>query len=143
MQTHEVKPQTKRKIKKTVGRGGQRGKTSGRGTKGQNSRAGRKKRPEFRDILKKLPKKRGYKFKSITSKPIVVSLGQLELWFNKGETVSPTTLGEKGLRAGNGFTNKYIKVLNKGTLTKPLVFKECRMSETAKELILKIGGTIQ
>jgi len=43
-----------------VGRGGKRGKTAGRGTKGQNARAGRKKRPELRDIIKKLPKRRGY-----------------------------------------------------------------------------------
>ena len=42
-----------------VGRGGKRGKTSGRGTKGQNARAGRKKRPEMRDFIKRIPKLRG------------------------------------------------------------------------------------
>ncbi len=39
-----------------IGRGGKRGKTSGRGHKGQNARAGTSKRPEMRDIIKKLPK---------------------------------------------------------------------------------------
>lgn len=42
-----------------VGRGGKRGKTSGKGTKGQNARAGRKKRPEIRDFIKRFPKLRG------------------------------------------------------------------------------------
>ena len=43
MQLHELKPKTKNKKRITVGRGGKRGKTSGRGTKGQNARAGHKK----------------------------------------------------------------------------------------------------
>jgi len=48
-----------------VGRGGKHAKTSGRGGKGQTARAGNKRRPELRDIIKKLPKNRGYQFKSI------------------------------------------------------------------------------
>lgn len=48
-----------------MGRGGKHAKTSGRGGKGQTARAGNKRRPELRDIIKKLPKKRGYQFKSI------------------------------------------------------------------------------
>ena len=45
-----------------VGRGqsSTRGKQSGRGGKGQTARAGNKRRPELRDIIKKLPKRRGY-----------------------------------------------------------------------------------
>ena len=56
MQLHDLKRKTENKDVKRVGRGGGRGKTSGRGTKGQNARAGHKKRPEIREILKKLPK---------------------------------------------------------------------------------------
>ena len=48
-----------------VGRGGKHAKTSGRGGKGQTARAGTTRRPELRDIIKKLPKNRGYQFKSI------------------------------------------------------------------------------
>lgn len=59
MQFHTLKPKTKRKKAKQVGRGGTRGKTSGRGTKGQNARAGHKKRPELRDFIKRFPKLRG------------------------------------------------------------------------------------
>ena len=59
MQFHNLKAKTKRKYVRQVGRGGTRGKTAGRGTKGQNARAGRKKRPEMRDIIKRIPKLRG------------------------------------------------------------------------------------
>jgi hypothetical protein len=59
MQLHTLKSKTKRTKSRQVGRGGKRGKTSGKGTKGQNARAGRKKRPELRDFIKRFPKLRG------------------------------------------------------------------------------------
>ena len=59
MQFHSIKRKTKNKKTKPVGRGGTRGKTAGRGTKGQNARAGHKKRPEIRDAIKRFPKLRG------------------------------------------------------------------------------------
>ncbi len=71
MQFHNLQAKTKRKRSRQVGRGGTRGKTSGRGTKGQNARAGRKKRPELRDIIKRVPKLRGRgksSFKSFQTK---------------------------------------------------------------------------
>lgn len=51
-----------------MGRGGTRGKTAGRGTKGQNARAGRKKRPELRDFIKHVPKLRGRGRSSLKSR---------------------------------------------------------------------------
>jgi large subunit ribosomal protein L15 len=65
MQIHNLKRQHKNKKDRIVGRGGKHAKTSGRGGKGQTARAGNKRRPELRDIIKKLPKNRGYRFKSI------------------------------------------------------------------------------
>ena len=65
MQTHNLKRVHKNKKDRIVGRGGKHAKTSGRGGKGQTARAGNKRRPELRDIIKKLPKNRGYQFKSI------------------------------------------------------------------------------
>ena len=55
-----------------IGRGGKHAKTSGRGGKGQTARAGNKRRPALRDIIKKLPKNRGYQFKS-KKKPLILS----------------------------------------------------------------------
>jgi hypothetical protein len=65
MQIHNLKRTHKNKKDRLVGRGGKHAKTSGRGGKGQTARAGNKRRPELRDIIKKLPKMRGYSFKSI------------------------------------------------------------------------------
>ncbi|OGJ02758.1 hypothetical protein A3G06_00740 [Candidatus Nomurabacteria bacterium RIFCSPLOWO2_12_FULL_46_14] len=65
MQIHDLKREHKNKKDRLVGRGGKHAKTSGRGGKGQTARAGNKRRPEFRDIIKKLPKNRGYQFKSV------------------------------------------------------------------------------
>ncbi|MFA6272815.1 MAG: uL15 family ribosomal protein [Patescibacteria group bacterium] len=65
MQIHNLKRLHKNKGDRIVGRGGRHGKTSGRGGKGQTARSGNKRRPELRDIIKRLPKSRGYQFKSI------------------------------------------------------------------------------
>ncbi len=65
MQIHNLQRQHKNKHDRIIGRGGKHAKTSGRGGKGQTARAGNKRRPELRDIIKKLPKNRGYQFKSI------------------------------------------------------------------------------
>lgn len=68
MQFHTLKRKTPNKKSRSVGRGGKRGKTSGRGTKGQNARAGRKKRPELRDFIKRIPKLRGRGKSSLKSR---------------------------------------------------------------------------
>ena len=65
MQIHNLKRNHKNKKNRIVGRGGKHAKTSGRGGKGQTARSGNKRRPELRDIIKRLPKNRGYQFKSI------------------------------------------------------------------------------
>ena len=53
MQIHQVKPKTRLKTKKRVGRGGKKGTYSGRGVKGQKARAGHKLAPAIRGIIKK------------------------------------------------------------------------------------------
>src|SRR3989338_11004544 len=101
MQLNDLKPKTKRKTSKRVGRGrgSGKGKTAGRGTKGQNARAGHKKRPEVREQLKKIPKLRGrgvHGLTSIQTKPLVVNVSQLEALFVANDTVNFATLRERG-----------------------------------------------
>lgn len=145
MQLHELKRHTKNRKSRLIGRGGKRGTTSGRGTKGQIARAGHKVRPELRDIIKKLPKLRGRGKNSnlsIKAKSATVTLLVLNKNFNNGETVTPLTLLEKKLvRPVNGRLPK-VKVLVSGDLTKKLTFKNCSISAPAKVLIEKAGGTI-
>lgn len=141
MQLHQIKPKTKVREPKRVGRGGRHGKTSGRGTKGQNARAGRKKRPELRDIIKKLPKLRGYRFASIQKKPVVVAVAKLDV-FSSGENVTPETLVAKGLiRKARGL-NPAVKILGGGEISKKLAVSGCTVSASARAIIEKAGGTV-
>ena len=68
MQIHQLKPTHKNKPRKRIARGGKRGTYSGKGMKGQKSRAGRRFKPVIRELIKKYPKLRGYRFKSLKKK---------------------------------------------------------------------------
>lgn len=92
MQIHDLKRTHKNKRDRIVGRGGKHAKTSGRGGKGQTARAGNKRRPELRDIIKKLPKNRGYQFKSY-KKPVIVSKEN----FTEGKAVKSMSAIRKSL----------------------------------------------
>jgi large subunit ribosomal protein L15 len=146
MQLHELKPKTPQKDRRYVGRGGKRGKTAGRGTKGQKARAGAKIRPEIRDIIKRLPKLRGRgknSNKSFRAKPNVVNLGDIDTTFKAGDVVSPTTLLTVGLVRRHAGETPKVKILGTGEITKKLTFESCVVSESAKEKIAKAGGTIK
>src|SRR3954466_6681426 len=100
MQINNLQRKTANKKRMIVARGGKRGKTAGRGTKGQKARAGHKIRPEIRDIIKRIPKLRGRGKNSnltIQEKPIALNIDALELAFASGETVSRTSLLDHGL----------------------------------------------
>ncbi|HEY4489769.1 MAG TPA: uL15 family ribosomal protein [Candidatus Paceibacterota bacterium] len=145
MQTHNLKRKNKNKKARLVGRGGKRGKTSGRGTKGQNARAGRKKRPEIRDIIKKIPKLRGRgknSNKSIQWKPVTLNLDILEKNFENGETVSPSSVIGKGIAKKSEVHTRGIKILSDGKITKKLIIKSISMSKNAHEKLSKAGTTI-
>lgn len=139
---NELKRKTPNKSKKLVGRGGTRGKTSGRGTKGQNARAGHKKRPEIRDMIKKLPKLRGYRFNSTTEKPLPVNVSALNI-FDNGTTVTRTELLKANLIRRTGGKLPFVKILGTGEITKNLTIKDCVVSASAKAKIEAAGGTIK
>lgn len=142
MQLHNVKSTIVRKHKKRVGRGGKRGTYSGRGIKGQKSRAGRRIRPALRDVIKKLPKKRGYRMRRYHKKPAIVNVGILEKHFEVGEKVTPNSLHEKGIVKKNDGKIPQVKLLSSGKLTKQLLVESCQISSKAKEKIIKAGGSI-
>ncbi len=148
MQTHQLKKKNPHKKKKTVGRGGRRGKTSGKGMKGQKARAGRKLRPEMRDIIKKLPKKRGYgknrarTFNPSVKKPAIVNLSLLNTTFSDGETISPFTMSEKGILEKAKGRLPQVKILGKGDITKKVTISGCLLSESARKKIEGAGGKV-
>ena len=148
MQLHSFSPRTKNRKNPPVGRGGKRGKTSGRGGKGQTARAGHKIRPELRDIIKKIPKRRGYgknRARTVKTNRIATSainLAALEAAYKAGETVSPASLVAKGLVRRAKGRAPVVKILGTGDLKKALVIKGCTLSASARTAILKAGGTI-
>ena len=129
------------KSRKRVGRGisAGGGKTAGRGTKGQNSRTGKKLRAMFQGgqngIVSAVPKGRG--FKSLRTPAQVVYLDRLnEL---KG-TVDNFALYEAGFISTPFHT---VKVILRGELTAKLTLKTQGASKSVIEAITKAGGSFE
>ena len=143
MQLHEIKTKQNKK-KKRIGRGGKRGAYSGKGMKGQRSRAGARFEPIIRGFIKKYHKLRGYRSKTgYRARMATVNIQDLEKNFEKTEKVSPEILLKKKLiRKIKGRVPK-VKILAKGDLTKALELENCHISKQAKEKIEKAGGSVK
>lgn len=142
MELHTLKRNTPNKKARQVGRGGTRGKTSGRGGKGQTARAGNKRRPQMRDIIKKLPKLRGYRFNSASTKASTVNVGELNI-FKAGATVNPQALFDMKLVRRMGGTAPKVKILANGEITISLAIENCTVSAQARAKIEKAGGSVK
>ncbi|HHE76877.1 MAG TPA: 50S ribosomal protein L15 [Candidatus Parcubacteria bacterium] len=146
MQLHQIKPKNKIKKGKRVGRGGKRGTYSGRGIKGQKARAGHKLAPVIRELIKKHPKLKGYRYGSKSFKPreqVMVSLKEIDKNFKSGDVVSPKILIERGLVSKVKTKAPKIKILANGSISKGIIFKDCDFSAAARELVEKAGGKIE
>lgn len=146
MQFHNLVPKTKNKKTMLVGRGGKRGKTSGRGGKGQTARAGNKKRPELRDFIKRIPKLRGRgvnQNKSVNTRPTIVNLDMIEAVFESGSIISPSTLIERKTISTLDGKIPSVKILGSGDITKKFTIENCLISKQAKEKVEKAGGSVK
>ncbi len=133
-----------KRSRKRVGRGdgSGHGTYSGRGCKGQKSRAGYKMRPGFEGgqlpLIKRLPRKRG--FVNIFRKEYsVVNLGELNA-FESGSEVTPERLAAAGLVKS---LRHPIKILAEGDIAHPLVVRANKFSAAAKAKIEAAGGTVE
>jgi large subunit ribosomal protein L15 len=144
MQTHELKRNPSNRKSQQVGRGSKRGKTSGRGTKGQKARAGHRIRPMMRDIIKKLPKRRGRGIHP--NKPVVlrgvavINVGALLKV--KGTPITPEILVTEGIIRRIHGRIPSIKILGSGEIDKPMEVVRCEVSESARKKIEAAGGKI-
>ncbi len=129
MQLHQLHPTQLNKKKRTIGRGGKRGTFSGRGTKGQKARAGRRIRPAERDLIIRLPKLRGYHNKPKMEKLPVINVGDLAKSVT-GTLINEATLGRR------------VKILGAGDVTKAFTIEALPVSASARVKIEKAGGTI-
>jgi len=146
MQLHNIKSSHKLKLKKRIARGGKRGGYSGRGIKGQKSRAGARIRPAIRDIMAKFPKQRGrakHSFKSLFVKPVILNLDDIGKKFIAGDTVNPKSLVLKKLVSKNDGNLLEIKILGQGDIKEKFTFQNVLLSKSARDKILKAGGTIR
>lgn len=130
------------KDRKRVGRGisAGGGKTAGRGTKGQNSRTGKKLRAMFQGgsgpLAQRTPKNRG--FKSMKAPAQVVYLDHLNTF--EGKTADNATLFEQGYIATPFHT---VKVIARGELTVKVTLKVQAASKSVQEAIAKAGGSFE
>ena len=144
MKLHELSPPNgSRKSRKRLGRGvgSGKGKTAGRGTKGQNSRSGGGVRPGFEGgqmpIHRRLPK-RG--FTNIFKKKIaVVNIRDLSK-FESGSVVDEIELVRMGLVKGR---RDGVKLLAQGKIDIPLTVKVHAASRGAIEKIKAAGGEVE
>jgi len=149
MQLHELKPTTPKKAAKRIGRGGKRGKTSGRGHKGQKARAGNSTRPEMREHIKKIPKLRGHgvnRAQTVNAekvRPVVVNVAALEAAFENGAVVNRKTMVAAGVLETVRRKAPAVKILGNGELAKKLKVEDCQVSESAKTKIEAAGGSVK
>jgi len=132
-----------KKTKKRLGRGNASGKgnQSGRGGKGQKARSGGKAGLVLfgvKNYLLRIPKNRG--FKSLRNKMAEINLGTLNKFFKDGDVINPSILTKKGLIG----SSKYgLKVLGAGEFKKKFTVQAQSFSASAKEAIVKAGGSIE
>jgi large subunit ribosomal protein L15 len=141
-----------RKARKRVGRGhgSGTGKTSGRGHKGAGARSGSKTKPGFEGgqmpIHMRMRKLRGphmkksMPFEMFRTHTQAVNLQDLERRFEAGDEVTLAALQARGLGTRKGVA---VKILAKGTLSKPLTVHAHGFSAAAREAIEAAGGTCQ
>lgn len=145
MKLHELAPNPgARKERKRLGRGigSGLGKTSGKGHKGQNARAGGGVRPGFEggqtSLLRKLPKK-GFSNEPFRTRYLPLNVEALEA-FEAGTVVTPELLEETRLCKG---ATKGVKILGTGEITKALTVRAHQVSESAKQKIEAAGGKVE
>jgi large subunit ribosomal protein L15 len=147
-----LKPSSPKKAAKRIGRGlgSGKGRYSGRGIKGQKSRAGSHKLPAGFEggqmpLHMRVGKQRGPTSKDampvgpFRTKTYHVNLRDLGERFDEGEEVTPEALAQKGLIRNTRFD---VKVLGDGELTKKLAITVHRASASAREKIEAAGGSL-
>jgi large subunit ribosomal protein L15 len=96
----------------------------------------------MRDIIKKLPKLRGYRFNSPSKKSSVVNVGALNI-FEAGTSITPSVLFEKNLVRRMGGVMPSVKILGNGEIAIKVEISGCEVSKIAREKIEKAGGSVK
>lgn len=143
MLINDLKPKHSPKEIKRIARGGKRGTYSGRGQKGQRSRAGAKIRPQLREYIIRLPKMRGAGFKKPNFEVLEVKLEDIKKKMPQGGKITPSVLEKLGLIERQSNKLYTVKILGKADLANQYIVSNCVVSKTAQESIIKAGGKIK
>jgi len=138
MQLHTLKPKTSLSSKKRVGRGGKRGTYSGRGQKGQKSRAGHNILSAERQLISRTPKLRGFANKRKSPSAVVVGLSALNALSAKEITLA--TLVAAGVVSAK---EKRVKIVANGKVTSPKDVVGIPVSASARTKIESAGGSVR
>ena len=129
------------------GHGSGRGKTAGRGTKGQKARTGGKIHRAFNGgqtrLSKRLPFLRGLGNSNIAFRDnyAVVNIAELDV-FEANAQVTPETLAEQGLITRNE-SRGLLKILGNGDVDRVLTIRAHKVSAGARAKVEAAGGTIE
>jgi large subunit ribosomal protein L15 len=145
MRLHQLSPaKGSRRERTRIGRGHGSGKvkTGGKGTKGQNARAGGGVPPYFEGgqlpLIRKLPYRRGFT-NPFRKEFREVNVRDLEA-FPTGATVGPEEFDTLGILRGH---KGDVKVLGEGELTVKLTVRAHKFSRGARQKIEAAGGTVE
>ncbi|MBI1998835.1 MAG: uL15 family ribosomal protein, partial [Parcubacteria group bacterium] len=117
--------------------------------KGQKARSGHRIRPQLRDEIKKLHKKRGFgihradSVRSDRQKYAVVNIKKIERAASEGAEITPKVLLEKKLITKGQGRRLSVKILGGSGIKKKLVISGCIVSESARKAIEAAGGTVK
>ena len=139
MQLHTLHAATKRRPTKRVGRGGKRGTTSGKGTKGQRSRSGHRIRPAARDLVLKFPKLRGVGNSRRSVPATIVKTGDIPLLLERVQAAELTREVLVSLRKIRAVKDA-VKVGANGKLASAVAVTGIPVTKGARAEILKAGG---
>ena len=145
MKLSQLKADTHRPHAMRIGRGGKRGKTSGRGTKGQRAHGSHGIRPEIKDRIRKLPKLRGRGLnmnKIVGPKSLPINLSELNLLTATGTRVDFQWLKDNKLVPKMWKSSGDVKILGFGEITHAIVVVGIPVSTTAKLKIEAAKGTL-
>tara|TARA_Y100000590_G_C15582558_1_gene962892 strand:+ start:285 stop:743 length:459 start_codon:yes stop_codon:yes gene_type:complete len=138
---------TKRK-KKRLGRGigSSKGKTSGRGHKGQKSRSGvaiKSFEGGQMPLYRRLPK-RGFVSRNNKKFTAIISLSRIQEIIKKKVEISKDKINLLNLQKSKLINKKYkkLKLLGTGDITDKLNIEVNLVSKSAKEKIEKLGGKV-
>ncbi len=145
MRLHDLRPakgSKKKRTRKGTGYSAGKGKTAGRGQKGQLARSGGGKAPYFEGgqlpLVRRLPFKRGFTniFRIAYQE---TNLDKLTC-FDAGEEVSPASLAEKRLVK---YADRPVVILGRGEIDRALTVKVHRISKSARAKIEAAGGSVE